>query len=77
LSVARARHRYGLVYPRDRWWIRAAGRTLNAISRLARRRLRFHVHRTVDVDARIRGAGFRPVLRRTTPFWQVAVYERL
>lgn len=76
LSVSRARRRYGLVYPRDRWWIRAGGATLNAIARLARQRLRFHVHRSADVDARIRGAGFRPVLRRTTIFWQVAVYER-
>lgn len=76
LSAARARRRYGLVYPRDRWWIRAGSRVLNALAALARRRLRFHVHRTADVDTRIRGAGFRPILQRATVFWQVAVYDR-
>ena len=76
LSIERARRRYGLVYPRDRWWIRAGSGVLNALAALARRRLRFHVHRTAEVDARVRAAGFRPILQRSTVFWQVAVYER-
>lgn len=75
-SVARARLRYGLVYPRDAWWIRAGGAVLNGVSRLARRRVRAHVHRTAEVDAIIRGAGFVPRFQRTNMFWQVAVYER-
>jgi hypothetical protein len=29
LSVAKARRRYGLVYPRDTWWIRAGAVVLN------------------------------------------------
>jgi SAM-dependent methyltransferase len=75
-SVARARLRYGLVYPRDAWWIRAGGAVLNSVARVARRRVRAYVHRTVEVDAIVRGAGFVPRLRRTNVFWQVAVYER-
>jgi hypothetical protein len=34
------------------------------------------VHRTADVDAIVRGAGFSPRLQRSTLFWQVVVYER-
>jgi magnesium-protoporphyrin O-methyltransferase len=75
-SVARARLRYGLVYPRDTWWIRAGSAFLNGAARLARQRVRAHVHRTADVDALVRGAGFVPSLRRRNVFWQVAVYER-
>jgi magnesium-protoporphyrin O-methyltransferase len=75
-SVARARLRYGLVYPRDTWWIRAGGAFLNGLARLGRQRIRAHVHRTADVDALVRGAGFTSVLRRQNLFWQVAVYER-
>jgi 2-polyprenyl-3-methyl-5-hydroxy-6-metoxy-1,4-benzoquinol methylase len=76
LSVARARHRYGLVYPRDSAWIRAGATALNAVSRLARQRIRAWVHRTADVDAIVRAAGFKPRLERSTLFWQVVVYER-
>jgi hypothetical protein len=76
LSVARARRRYGLVYPRDTWWIRVGARLLNGLARLGRQRVRAHVHRTADVEAIIGPAGFVPRLRRQTLFWQVAVYER-
>ena len=75
-SVSRARLRYGLVYPRDTWWIRAGGAVLNGMARLARQRVRAHVHRTAAVDAIVRGAGFVPRLQRHDLFWQVAVYER-
>jgi hypothetical protein len=75
-SVARARRRYGLVYPRDTWWIRAGAAVLNGFARLARQRIRAYVHRTADVDAIVRAAGFSPRLQRATLFWQIAVYER-
>ncbi|HEX5823831.1 MAG TPA: methyltransferase domain-containing protein [Candidatus Limnocylindrales bacterium] len=75
-SVARARLRYGLVYPRDRWWIRALAATYNGAAGLARRRVRVHAHRTAEVDAIVRGAGFEPRFRRAGIFWQVVVYER-
>jgi SAM-dependent methyltransferase len=75
-SVARARLRYGLVYPRDTWWIRAGSAVLNGLARLFRQRVRAYIHRTADLDAIVRGAGFVPRLRRTNVFWQVAVYER-
>jgi magnesium-protoporphyrin O-methyltransferase len=76
LSIARTRRRYGLVYPRDAAWIRASSRVLNVMMRLLRQRTRSWVHRTVEVDAIVRAAGFVPRLQRSTLFWQVAVYER-
>jgi SAM-dependent methyltransferase len=75
-SVALARRRYGVVYPRNAWWIRAAAGSLNAVSRLFRQRLRIWIHPTADVDAIVRAAGFAPRLQRSTMFWQVVVYER-
>jgi len=76
LSAARARRRYGLVYPRDSWWIRAGSRIANGVLTLLRRRLRFWVHRTADVEGVIAGAGLRPSYRRNGLFWQVVVFER-
>ena len=75
-SVALARRRYGLVYPRNAWWIRAAAGSLNVVSRLFRQRFRIWIHRTAEVEAIVRAAGFAPRLERSTIFWQVVVYER-
>jgi SAM-dependent methyltransferase len=77
LSADRARSRYGLVYPRDTWWLRAGVTVLNGLARLARRRIRAYVHRSEVVDAIVRAAGFAPRLHRTSFFWRVVVYERL
>jgi 2-polyprenyl-3-methyl-5-hydroxy-6-metoxy-1,4-benzoquinol methylase len=76
-SVARARRRYGVVYPRDTWWIRTGGTVLNAFARIARQRVRAYVHRTADLDAIVREAGFVKRLQRSNLFWQVAVYDRV
>jgi magnesium-protoporphyrin O-methyltransferase len=75
-SVGHARVRYGLVYPRDTWWIRAGAAVLNGLARLVRMRTRAYVHRTGAVDELVRAAGFAPRLHRHSTFWQVAVYER-
>jgi SAM-dependent methyltransferase len=75
-SVARARRQYGLVYPRDSWWIRAGASVLNGLARLTRQRVRAYIHRTNDVDGIVRAAGFERRMLRSTLFWQVAVYER-
>lgn len=75
-SVDHARIRYGLVYPRDPWWIRTGAAALNALARLFRMRTRAYVHRTAAVDGLVRAAGFSPRLHRHSLFWQVAVYER-
>jgi magnesium-protoporphyrin O-methyltransferase len=76
LSVARARRRYGLVYPRDTWWIRVGAGVLNGLARLGRQRVRAYVHRTADVEAIVRSEGFTPRFRRSGLFWQATVFER-
>ena len=76
LSAARARRRYGLVYPRDTWWLRMGGGLANGLLRLFRRRLRMWIHRTVEVEAVIAEAGLRPSYRRNGILWQVVVFER-
>lgn len=77
LSVERARRRYGLVYPRDTWWIRAGSAVANAVARLFRRRVRIYLHRTADVEAIVAAAGLAPAFRRTGVVWQVVVFERV
>jgi magnesium-protoporphyrin O-methyltransferase len=76
-SADRAQRLYGLVYPRDRWWVGSGFRVLNLGMRVARRAFRVHLHRTAAVDAVARDHGLTPKLaRRAGPVWQVAVYAR-
>ncbi|HKB49345.1 MAG TPA: methyltransferase domain-containing protein, partial [Ktedonobacterales bacterium] len=63
LSAARAERLYGVVYPRDAWWVRLYIQILNTVQRMMRRPIRFFVHPTVAVDATIRAQGLD---RRTT-----------
>jgi magnesium-protoporphyrin O-methyltransferase len=76
LSSARARRLYGLVYPRDTWWIRLGARVMNALLKLFRQRFRFFVHRSASVDAVARGAGLVETLRQPGLMWQMVLYTR-
>jgi magnesium-protoporphyrin O-methyltransferase len=76
LSAERARRRYGLVYPRDAWWIRGGAAFLNGIAGLLRRRIRIYIHRTADLEAIVAAEGLAPAFRRQGIFWQAVVFER-
>lgn len=76
-SADRARRLYGLVYPRDRWWIAAGFRVMNIGMRVSRRAFRVHLHRPSAVDAVARRHGLAPrVSISAGPVWHVALYGR-
>ncbi|NIM50923.1 MAG: methyltransferase domain-containing protein [Gemmatimonadales bacterium] len=76
LSAARARHLYGLVYPRDTWLTRASFRIMNFGLWLWRNPFRVFVHASDAVDEVVRRSGLERRFYRKTPMWQVVVYER-
>jgi len=76
-SAARARRLYGLVYPKDHRWIRAASALMNVVLRLRRSSFRVFVHATRKVEDVLAAHGFRrEVLRGSGPLWQVAIFSR-
>lgn len=76
LSSTRARRLYGVVYPRDTWWMRLVTRLQNFGFWLRRNPFRLFIHPTEAVDAEVRSNGLKPHLRRQTFIWQVLVYVR-
>src|SRR5262249_16562141 len=60
-SVAHARSLYGLIFPRDIWWMRWGAAVTNLFPRLMRSGFQFYVHRTERVDAIARDGGFERV----------------
>jgi hypothetical protein len=75
-SSAKAVRLFGLVYPRDTWWVRAGMRAENALMWLRRSSFRMFAHSSPAVDAIVRRNGFQQRYTRNAGLWQVVVYER-
>lgn len=75
-SAGLARKLYGLVYPRDIWWVKIGVALINFVSWLQRDPFRVFAHPSAAVDALIRQQGLTPRFYRKTLLWQVVVYER-
>lgn len=76
LSAERAQKLYGVVYPRDTWWMKAGMRVMNLMMWTFRSPFRGFVHPTASVEAIVRQAGFTRRFHHAGFIWQVAVYGR-
>jgi 2-polyprenyl-3-methyl-5-hydroxy-6-metoxy-1,4-benzoquinol methylase len=74
LSAAHARKLYGVVYPRDDWWVRAGLKIINFFYSLRKNRFRTFSHPAQKVEAIIKNNGFRRLLHRQTFVWQIVLY---
>jgi Methyltransferase domain len=76
-SSEKAERYYGLVYPRDTWWLKAIFRVANPIYRIFRRtKFQIFIHPTELVDRIVRSRGFTRTTYRNSGIWQVVVYTR-
>jgi 2-polyprenyl-3-methyl-5-hydroxy-6-metoxy-1,4-benzoquinol methylase len=75
VSAVRARHLYGLVYPRSTWWMHAAAAAFGALRPLLGAGPGF-VHAERDVDATVREAHLVPLLQTSSSYWRVELYRR-
>jgi hypothetical protein len=76
LSAARARKFYGVVFPRDAWWMKIIGRIINLFFWIQRNPYRFFVHPTTEIDAITQSKGLHRHFSRNMGMWQVVVYSR-
>lgn len=76
LSAARAKQLYGLVFPRDTWWMRLFGQARTVLLALARNPKCFYVHSANVVDAVVRAPGLERKSSRVVGLWQVVIYAR-
>jgi magnesium-protoporphyrin O-methyltransferase len=75
-SAAKATQLYGLVYPRDNWWVRAGIHAENTLLWAQRTPFRVFAHHSAEVDAVVRRNGLEPQFTRAAGSWQVVVYAR-
>ncbi len=77
LSAQKAKWLYGLVYPRDKWWVKIV--TLlyyNGRHWLRRNPMRNYVHPTKAVEATLEQNGLKRKYLREMGAWQVAIFAR-
>lgn len=67
---------YGLVLPRDEWWLRLGHRIVNAFQRLVGHPFQIFVHPLSAVEAILQRHGLRKVFERRSLLWQVALFSR-
>lgn len=75
-SVEKANRLYGLIYPRDTWWVKIGNGLENLLRRLRGNDFRVIVHPTREVDRLIRDQGLTLRFHRNLIDWQIVVYGR-
>jgi magnesium-protoporphyrin O-methyltransferase len=75
-SVEKAKRLYGLIYPRDMWWVKVSIGIENFLRKLKGNDFRVFVHPTREVDSLIKDAGLRVLFQRELIDWQIVVYGR-
>jgi magnesium-protoporphyrin O-methyltransferase len=76
-SAAKSRWLYGLVYPRDVWWVRYGWRYLSNLRQILKRSgLRLGTPRAVAVERMLARHGFRPRRMAVVGVWRIAVFAR-
>jgi len=76
LSAERAGKLYGLVYPRDTWWVKVMLAIENFFYWLRRSPYRAFVHPTQSVEDILGRNRLKRIVYHQTLVWQVAVYSR-
>lgn len=76
LSTVRANKLYGLVYPRDTWWVGLGYLFKNFTFWLQGTSFRVFLHPTEAVEAILRANGWQRCFYQTQGVWQVALYSR-
>jgi len=76
LSVSRAGKLYGLVFPRNDWWMKVWLVIQTFFLRLSKSRFRTYLHPTQAVEDLVFKQGFQRRFYRRTFVWQVVLYSR-
>ena len=75
-SARHARRFYGLIVPRDTWYMRAAARAMNAALFVIRHDFRLYMHPRAEIEAALAEAGLTRVLQARTLQDDAELYAR-
>ena len=67
---------YGIIYPRDSWWAKAAIGIENLFRKIKGNTFRVFVYPTEKVDGLIKKQGLQQVFYKAMMVWQIVIYSR-
>ncbi len=67
---------YGMVLPRDTWWLRLGHSLVNFVQRLFKHPFRVFVHPVAEVEAILEQHGLHKIFQRRSFMWQVALFAK-
>jgi 2-polyprenyl-3-methyl-5-hydroxy-6-metoxy-1,4-benzoquinol methylase len=67
---------YGIIYPRDSWWTKAAIGIENLVRKIKGNTFRVFVYPTDKVDNLINEQGLQQVFYKAMMVWQIVIYSR-
>lgn len=76
LSCAKTVKHYGVIYPRDSWWAKAAIGFENLMRKIKGNTFRVFVYPSEKVDRLIKEQGLRRVFYKAMMVWQIVIYSR-
>jgi magnesium-protoporphyrin O-methyltransferase len=80
LLTAAAEHSHRALvftYPRETWYLRVALQIANFFQKLRRDPFRVFLHPVAEMDALLKGKGFKRVSLRRLFVWEMALYQRM
>jgi magnesium-protoporphyrin O-methyltransferase len=75
-SISRSKRVYGIVYPRNHFFMKFGARLINLWFRFKKSEFRTYLHDEVLVDDIIKNHGFVQISHKMTFLWQSVVYTR-
>jgi magnesium-protoporphyrin O-methyltransferase len=75
-AASKARRVFGVVYPRDRWWMKLGMPVLNFFLRLQGTAFRTFIHPSATVERIAASHGLRKIAQRDGWLWQVSVFAK-
>lgn len=75
-SAGKTKKLYGIVVPKDDWWIRVVARLVNLAYKILRLEFQSFVHPHADIDALVEDTGLRISATASYWIWSVRLYTR-
>jgi len=77
LSCEKTLKYYGVIYPRDTWWAKAAIGFENLMRKIKGNTFRVFVYPTEEIDSLIKEQGLTRVFYKAMMVWQIVIYSRI
>ncbi|MHA2173898.1 MAG: class I SAM-dependent methyltransferase [Candidatus Hodarchaeales archaeon] len=76
-SLEKTKEYYGIVYPRNSWWVRLGSFFLNSIQRVKRSKYRSYIHQQKAIHDIIHSYGFKRIFKQKQWYWIMEVFVKV